>query len=187
MQQKGGETMEEQKLLDLLQKRPEKALEQIMKQYMGLCYTIVKNRLADFSQQEIEECVSDVFVDIFNGREHISLEKGSLKTYICVIARRKAGQRYKNLVENQSLSLTEEFSTFKNEYEQMENRSLLLQCIAELGEPDSHIFMMKYYFGYSTKMIAEKFQLKENTVDKKVQRGLQKLKKALEGGAYYES
>lgn len=62
----------------------------------------------------------------------------------------------------------------------------MLQCIAELGEPDSYIFIMKYYLGYSSKMIAEKFDLKQNTVDKKVQRGLEKLKKALQGGVFYE-
>ena len=177
---------EEQKLLELLKQKPNKALEQIMKKYMGICYSIIKNRLADFSQQEIEECVSDVFVDIFDGREHISLEKGSLKTYICVIARRKAAQKYKKLIQKQSLPLTEEFPITKNEYELIENRSVLLQCIKELGEPDSHIFIMKYYLGYSTKMIAEKFDLKQNTVDKKVQRGLEKLKKALQGGVFYE-
>ncbi len=177
---------QEQKLLELLKQKPNKGLEQIMKKYMGICYSIVKNRLADFSQQEIEECVSDVFVDVFHGREHISLEKGSFKTYICVIARRKAAQRYKKLIEKQSLPLIEEFPTNQKEYEQIENRSVLLQCIAELGEPDSHIFIMKYYLGYSSKMIAEKFDLKQNTVDKKVQRGLEKLKKALQGGVFYE-
>ena len=83
-------------------------------------------------------------------------------------------------------TLTEEFPITKNEYEQIENRSVLLQCIKELGEPDSHIFIMKYYLGHSTKMIAEKFDLKQNTVDKKVQRGLEKLKKALQGGVFYE-
>ena len=96
-------------------------------------------------------------------------------------------QRVENEKSGVQIAEEEILDECTDEYEQMENRSLLLQCIAELGEPDSHIFMMKYYFGYSTKMIAEKFQLKENTVDKKVQRGLQKLKKALEGGAYYES
>lgn len=70
---------QEQKLLELLKQKPNKGLEQIMKKYMGICYSIVKNRLADFSQQEIEECVSDVFVDVFHGREHISLEKVLLK------------------------------------------------------------------------------------------------------------
>lgn len=178
--------MEEQKLLELLLNYPEKGLEQIMKQYMGICYSIVKHRLSDFSQQEIEECVSDVFVDIFNGREHISLQKGSIKTYICVIARRKAAQKYKNLIEKQHLPLTEQLPSSQNQYEQIENHSMLLKCIQDLGEPDSHIFIMKYYFGYSTKIIAQKFNLKENTVDKKVQRGLQKLKKALKGGFYCE-
>ena len=33
-----------------------------MRQYMGYCYYIVRNKLSEFPQEDIEECVSDVFV-----------------------------------------------------------------------------------------------------------------------------
>ena len=179
--------MDDKELLLLLDTSPQDGIRKLADLYGSLVWSVAYGKLSGrFGREDIEECVSDVFVDIFDGREHISLEKGSLKTYICVIARRKAAQKYKKLIQKQSLPLTEEFPITKNEYEQIENRSVLLQCIKELGEPDSHIFIMKYYLGYSTKMIAEKFDLKQNTVDKKVQRGLEKLKKALQGGVFYE-
>jgi len=57
----------------------------------------------------------------------------------------------------------------------------LINEIKALGEPDSEIIIRKYYFGQSTRLIARALKLKENTVDKKVSRGLQKLRQSLGG------
>lgn len=66
--------MDERSLLTLLQKRPNEGMKELMRQYMGYCYYIVRNRLAEFPQEDIEECVSDVFVDTYRYREKIDLE-----------------------------------------------------------------------------------------------------------------
>ena len=50
-----------------------------------------------------------------------------------------------------------------------------------LGEPDREIFLRKYYLGQRTKEIARALNLRENTVDQKVGRGLKKLRVWLEG------
>ena len=50
-----------------------------------------------------------------------------------------------------------------------------------LGEPDREIFLRKYYLGQRTKEIARALNLRENTVDQKVGRGLKKLWVWLEG------
>ena len=52
--------MDERSLLTLLQKRPNEGMKELMRQYMGYCYYIVRNKLAEFPQEDIEECVSDV-------------------------------------------------------------------------------------------------------------------------------
>ena len=64
--------MDERSLLTLLQKRPNEGMKELMRQYMGYCYYIVRNKLAEFPQEDIEECVSDVFVDAYRYREKIS-------------------------------------------------------------------------------------------------------------------
>ncbi len=68
--------MDERSLLTLLQKRPNEGMKELMRQYMGYCYYIVRNKLSEFPQEDIEECVSDVFVDAYRYREKIDLEKG---------------------------------------------------------------------------------------------------------------
>ena len=50
-----------------------------------------------------------------------------------------------------------------------------------LSEPDKEIFIRKYYLGQSTKIISKILGIKENTIDKKVSRGLLKLKNILKG------
>ena len=67
-----------------------------------------------------------------------------------------------------------------------EEREVLLQAIRSLGDPDEKILIWKFYYGYPTRKIAEVLGLKENTVDQKVKRGLEKVKKTLEGGGFHE-
>ena len=73
--------MDERSLLTLLQKRPNEGMKELMRQYMGYCYYIVRNKLAEFPQEDIEECVSDVFVDAYRYREKIDLEKGGFRVF----------------------------------------------------------------------------------------------------------
>lgn len=86
--------MDERSLLTLLQKRPNEGMKELMRQYMGYCYYIVRNKLAEFPQEDIEECVSDVFVDAYRYREKIDLEKGGFRVFLATLARRSVrGQR----------------------------------------------------------------------------------------------
>ena len=92
--------MDERSLLTLLQKRPNEGMKELMRQYMGYCYYIVRNKLAEFPQEDIEECVSDVFVDAYRYREKIDLEKGGFRVFLATLARRRAADCYRKKAEN---------------------------------------------------------------------------------------
>lgn len=78
-------------LLKLLHTKPEKGLEKLIDTYAGLVYTIIYSKLNPIlSKEDIEECSSAVFYEIFNNRDSIDLNKGSLKAFIAVVAKRKA-------------------------------------------------------------------------------------------------
>ena len=177
--------MEEKKLLELLQKKPDEGMKELMAKYMGYCYTIVKNRLPYFPQEDIEECVSDVFLDVYRYKEKIDPEKGGLRTFVAVVARRRAADRYQDALEKNSLPLEEGMAN-KEKGLPFEEKEMLLHAIRSLGDPDEKILIWKFYYGFPTRKIAETLGLKENTVDQKVKRGLDKLRKTLEGGGFYE-
>ena len=177
-------------LLQLIKSSPERGLEEMMDSYIGYVFSIIHGRLADScAKEDIEECVSDVFCDIYRHIGKIDLKKGSLKAFIAVVAKRKAIDLFRKAVKecgNKSLN-DGEYDTLPAALDtekvivKRETRAELIREIKALGEPDSEIFIRKYYFGQSTKLIAKALRLKANTVDKKVSRGLVKLKEAFGG------
>lgn len=177
--------MDEKNLLEMLRKKPDEGMKALMGQYMGYCYSIVRSRLTGFPQEDIEECISDVFLDAYRYREKIDLEKGGFRAFLAVVARRRAADRYDAAVKKGTLPLEEQM---KEEQKGLsfEEKEMLLEAIRSLGDPDEKILIWKFYYGYPTRKIAETLGLKENTVDQKVKRGLEKLRKTLEGGGFYE-
>lgn len=181
---------DDKKMLLLLLQNPEKGLELLMDQWMGFVHTIVTGRLSSIgNSQDIEECVSDVFHEVYLTRQRIDLEKGSLKSYLAVLARRTAIDAYRRKrgkAAGVSLDeLSEDPVAPDADVEQTvidhEIGELLLQTIQALGDPDSEIIIRKYYFGQSSKSIAKALGVKENTVNKKVSRALTKLEQSLGG------
>ena len=177
--------MDEKKLLEFLQKKPNEGMKILMSKYMGYCYYIVRNRLSGFSQEDIEECVSDVFLDAYKYREKIDLQKGGFRAFLAIVARRRAADHYAAAREKDTL-LLEEGIKEEGKGLSFEEKEMLLAAIVALGDPDEKILIWKFYYGYPTKKIADFLGLKENTVDQKVKRGLEKLRKTLEGGGFYE-
>jgi len=179
-------------ILKQLQDSPEKGLRLLMDTYMGLVYTIIAGKLKDVcSKEDIEECASEVFYEIFRSRLRIDLGQSSLKTFIALVAKRKAINRYykgnrhsQYFVEITDEELADLASTEygpPGAYAEKETRTTVIDSIQSLGDPDREIMIRKYYFGQSTKEVSSALKLKPATVDKKVSRGLEKLRKILKG------
>ncbi len=183
-------------MVDILKKNPEKGLKLIIDQYTGLIYTICHNKLKGvMSHEDIEECVSDVFVDIYKQRDIIDLAKGSLRSYLCVISKRKAINLYnsmslkKNIAAKNAIPLEDDLLnkvqdenlTPEEIYIEYENRIEVAKAIRDLGEPDCEILVRKYFLMESSKKIAECFGMSANAVDIRVHRALKKLKTMLGG------
>jgi RNA polymerase sigma-70 factor (ECF subfamily) len=169
-------------------RNPDKGLNCLMDQYIGLVYAIVRGRLSGSgTHEDIEECVSDVFLDLYEDIALFDLSKGSIKAYLSVIARRKAIDLYRRLVRQPDKISTDETDTadtaadVEAAFTAMQTKQSLLDSVRSLGEPEREIFIRRYYLGQSTKEIAKATRMKENTVDKRISRGLQKLKAILGG------
>ncbi len=171
----------DKKILDLLKNKPEKGLEKLIDTYSGLVYTIIYNKLSQyFSVEDIEECVSSVFHEAYQNRSAIDLKKGTLKAYIAVLSKRRAIDLFRknrkhvtNLVSLETQDL--EDCTAEDEVD-AETKDMLIRAIKALGEPDSEIFIRKYYLGQNSKEISGLMGIQQNTIDKRLSRGLSKLR-----------
>ena len=177
----------EERIRKLLIEEPNKGMELAMRQYGGLCWSVARAQLDGIgTKEDIEDCVSEGFAALYEAREKLDGQKGTVKSYLAVIVKRRAIDQYHRLMKKQSEEERIAAETARELAESEEvrviDRESLLGALKELGEPDTQIFVRKYFLGQSTKEIAAVLGLKANTVDKKVQRGLEKLRMLLEGG-----
>lgn len=179
-----------------LNQSPEKGLKMIMDCYLPLVYAIVRGKLANAgTKQDIEECVSDTFYELYSMRARIDLSKGSIMALLAVLARRKAIDRYRTLRPKASeLSLDENDTWWvagptdlEADLIQQEVGDALVRSVKSLGPPDSEIIVRRYFFGESAKTIGAALQLKENTVNKRAGRALAKLRESLGGVLHGET
>lgn len=182
---KEGVRLDENLLKDL-KADAEKGLIRLMDTYMGLVYTIVKNKLSSiYFKEDIEECVSTVFYEFYRQCENIDLNKGSIKSYLAVIAKRRAVDLYREksrpLKNSEYIDKDTADIGDEGKIADVETKHILIEAIKDLGSPDSEIFIRKYYLGQSTKVIAQAFGIKVNTIDKKISRGLARLRETLGG------
>ena len=167
-------------------------MEQLMDQYAGLVYAVVKARLTQsfYISSDIQDCVADVFSEFYENLSQYDPSVSSIKTYLCVLARNNATDvlrkraRQRNDVSlddsDNFLSIADDI-TLESELAEKELRSAVFAAIKALGEPDVSILIRKYYLGESSKEIADALTLTVANVDTRTHRALNKLRKLFGG------
>ena len=190
--------MQDQELIELIKKNPNQGLSKLMSDYMGLVCTIVRGKLDSVCDEfEMESCASDIFVEFYNNIDRYSQNKGSIKSFLCVIAKhksidlfRKKSKEFRNISvddEEANVVLSDSIN-IEEEYIISEQKRMLLDAVNKLGEPDHEIIVRKYYFGESSKQISARLSMTVSAIDTRSSRALVKLRKLLAGsipgGAY---
>lgn len=185
--------MKDDVLLKLLRKHPDKGLSALMEQYTGLVCTVIKGGFSAytcFSAEDTEECASDVFYEFYKNIENFRPEQGSIKSYLCAIAKHKTIDVIRRRAgENTFVSLDsdEEFLqiagelTVEEDFFGAEERKALFAEIEALGEPDREIIVRKFFLREPTKVIAERLGLTASNVDVRTHRSLKKLREKIGG------
>lgn len=183
--------MEDIKLLQLLHKDSSAGMEKLMDQYAGLVYAVVKGKLSESFcvSTDIEDCVADIFCEFYANIEKYDLSISSIKSYLCVLARykatdvlRKRGRQCCVSLDDADslLQIADEF-TVEGDFLEDELRREVLNAIKLFGDPDSSIIIRKYYFGESSKEIADALKMTVSNVDTRTCRALNKLRKMFGG------
>ena len=183
--------MEDKKLLRLLHKDPNAGMEQLLNQYTGLVYAVVKSKLdgSFYVSSDLEDCVADVFSKFYTELADYDPTMSSIKSYLCVIARNHAINIAKRRSLEGGISLDDEASLLQvaddvmidSELVDEELRREVIRAVEDLGEPDSSIIFRKYYYGESSKEIAKALGLSVSNVDTRAHRALNKLRKLFGG------
>ena len=174
----------------LYKKSPDTAYRALFEEYLNYVYTIIYNKLRSCaSAEDIEECVSDTFAEMYMKYDTEKAYSGELKGYIAVIAKRKAINRYRSIIsassriadmEDDDMSLIGSGTDMEKESEKAEMRYIMLDKINQLGEPDKTIIIQKFYYDRSSSEIAEMVSMNAAAVRMRCKRAMTRLRSMLE-------
>ena len=174
----------------LYMKSPDNAYRALFNEYLNYVYTIIYNKLRSCaSPEDIEECVSDTFAEVYMKYDTEKPFSGELHGYIGTIAKRKAINRYHRIIsernhfadmEDGDMSLISSDADMERESEKAEVRNIMLDKIKELGEPDSTIIIQKYYYDRSSVEIAGMVSMNPAAVRMRCKRAMSRLRSLLE-------
>jgi RNA polymerase sigma factor (sigma-70 family) len=165
-----------------LKKKNEDALEYIIDAYMPLVKTIATKILHNQNRLDVDECINDVFLTVWQNVQQFKGEPEDFKKWIGMITKYKAIDRYRqaekrNAREHRDESLLEKSSTPGTDISVLrrEEKNELLAAISQLEELDRDIFIMKYYLDLTNIEIADQLTLSKAAVDNRLYRGKKKL------------
>lgn len=175
--------MDDNQILEFLKKKQPTVLYELTKKYGGIVKTIVSRVLGSNNYQDIEECIADTFVKLWENADNIDMSKGSLKSYIVSIARNTAINRYRKLFKENVISLDENIVSKSNDIEDkilfQYDMKVLKELVLQMNEPDREIFIRKYILLEKVKDISKHLSIDEKSVENRLYRSRLKLKKAL--------
>ncbi|MBO5164012.1 MAG: sigma-70 family RNA polymerase sigma factor [Ruminococcus sp.] len=180
----------------LLCSSPSKAYETLIDQYGNLIYAIVLNKIGNCgTREDVEDCVSDIMVEVFKNAEKYSAGSGSLKSYISTIAKFRAIDAFRQLsARNNMRSDVEDDDIFippalDNTEEETEKRIFsqnLWNIVRSLGEPDCSIIVYQYFYKRKIHEIAKILEMTSDSVKKRSMRARKKIGTLLRKGGYHE-
>ena len=127
--------------------------------------------------------MADAFVYLWEHPEKFDPARGSLKSWLAMIARSRAIDRYRQLMKRQTISMedvllqTEMIPDAPGLEE--ETRTVLMQALEQLTEPDREILLRRYYFDQTPKEIAKATGLTVKQVENRLYRTKQRLRETL--------
>ena len=163
-------------IIAAIQHRDQRAIRTVITRYSRLLWTVAGAVLRPAgTPEDVEECVSDVFLYL--------CRRGPLKSWLAMVARSQAVDRYRVLTKRSDLPLEEAALTgcpgAAEALLEAEDRASLLKAVDGLEEPGREILVRRYCFGQKPKEIALALDLNVKQVDNHLYRAKRKLRDVL--------
>ena len=180
--------MTEKQMIRRLLAGDERALDAAIEAYSRLLWSVARTVLYNVgSAEDIEECVADAFIQLWNNRASLTESRGGIKSWLCTVAKSKAIDCYRKIVRKDEVSIDEQLVAFgAGIFDQTLDAVLqreLLAAVHALGEPDREILLRRYYYRQKPKDIATALDMTAKQVENRLFRAKQQLRKRLEGEA----
>ena len=174
--------MQDKKIVDAIKAGDEQVMQKVICRYSRLLWSIVGAVLSQVgTTEDMEECVADVFIDLWEHPQKYDESRGSLKAWLSVIARNKAIDRYRQKTKIQTIPFEEPMLVEKMGIEKETDKSEGLQrALAELTEEEREILLRRYVYQQKPKEMAVALGLSVKQIENRLYRIKAKMRKQME-------
>ena len=176
--------MDDIQIINGIKNENEAAFRYAIDKYSKLMWSIAATILINASNTiDIEECVADVFVYLWQNYAKYDAHRGGLKSWLSAIVKSKAINKYHQLSKRSELSLNDEIAIDEvaaiDDVMTAETKSELIAAVNTLGEPDREIIIRRYYYQQKPKEIGFILDIPVKQVENRLYRSKLKLHEML--------
>ncbi|MDE5584335.1 MAG: sigma-70 family RNA polymerase sigma factor [Ruminococcus sp.] len=181
---------------NMFRESPSQAYGLFIEEYGNLIYAIVINKIGGCgTKEDVEDCVSDIMVEFFKNAERFSADSGSLKSYISIIAKRRAIDAFREItgrngivydMDDDNIVLPPSDNDTAGEAEKHIFSRELWNIVKSLGEPDCSIIVYQYFYNHTVQETAQRLDMTSDAVQKRSIRARKKIGTILKSGDYYD-
>lgn len=177
--------MKDEEIAKKLKQKDSDIFDYIMEQYNKLLWVVVGNILEKVgSSEDIEDCISNVYIKLLENPKIYDYKKGSLKSFLVKVGKNLAIDKYRKLTRGNVKKFCEYSSAYDEEDPLQlvitkESRRKILEVVDNLKEPDREIIIRRYFYNEKVKMIAEKMDLPSKKIENTLYQGKLRLKRIL--------
>ncbi len=175
--------MNDQEMYQKLQDRDQEALRKLVDLYSATVYKLVSYILKGVgSEQDVEECCSDVFFTCWNEIDRYQPDRSTLRTFLLMLAKYISLDRRRKLTRKHPQIYSLEESKLKGKeaigatnlpeelLEQKEQRQKILRALEMLSPLDKELVYRRYFLYEKIEDLAEKKELSRQAVDNRLWR-----------------
>jgi len=179
----GSSVMNDQEMYQKLLDGDQGALKKLIDLYSTSVFKLVSHILEGMgSEQDVEECCSDVFFTCWNEIDRYQPDRASLRTFLLMLAkyisldrRRKLTQKQPQIysLEERKLKGREAVGTTnlpEDFLEQKEQRQKILRALETLSPLDKELVYRRYFLYEKIEDLAEKKELSRQALDNRLWR-----------------
>ena len=176
--------MREETIVADIGNRDEDAMNFVINKYSRLLWPIASAVLKNVgSEQDVEEVVADAFIFLWEHPGKFDPKRGTLKSWLCIVARSRAIDRYREITRRQTVSLEETVLADRFGMQEAlmreDTRRELLAAVNALGEPGREILIRRYYYEQKPREIALALNMTVKQVDNSLYRSKRHLRETL--------